>query len=70
MRLPPDRAVSILQLLLEGTSVYSVERVTGVHLEAAHRGGRSARRAGSGWRDRRLPILDRRKRAVRSLPGS
>jgi IS1 family transposase len=31
MRLPLDRAVSILQLLLEGMSVRSVERVTGVH---------------------------------------
>jgi IS1 family transposase len=31
MRLPVDRAVSILQLLLEGMSVRSVERVTGVH---------------------------------------
>jgi len=31
MRLPFDRAVSILQLLLEGMSVRSVERVTGVH---------------------------------------
>ena len=31
MRLPVDRAVRILQLLLEGMSVRSVERVTGVH---------------------------------------
>jgi len=31
MRLAPDRAVNILQLLLEGMSVRSVERVTGVH---------------------------------------
>lgn len=31
MRLPVDRAVSILQLLLEGMSVRSVERATGVH---------------------------------------
>jgi transposase-like protein/IS1 family transposase len=31
MRLPVDRAVSILQLLLEGMSVRSVERVTSVH---------------------------------------
>jgi IS1 family transposase len=31
MRLPLDRAVSILQLLLEGMSVRSVERVTSVH---------------------------------------
>lgn len=31
MRLPMERAVSILQLLLEGMSVRSVERVTGVH---------------------------------------
>jgi transposase-like protein/IS1 family transposase len=31
MRLPRDRAVSILQLLLEGMSIRSVERVTGVH---------------------------------------
>jgi transposase-like protein/IS1 family transposase len=31
MRLPLDRAVSILHLLLEGMSVRSVERVTGVH---------------------------------------
>ena len=31
MRLPVDRAVSILQLLLEGMSVRSIERVTGVH---------------------------------------
>ena len=31
MRLPFDRAVSILQLLLEGMSVRSVERVSGVH---------------------------------------
>ena len=31
MRLPLDRAVSILSLLVEGMSVRSVERVTGVH---------------------------------------
>lgn len=31
MRLQTDRAVSILQLLLEGMSVRSVERVTNVH---------------------------------------
>jgi transposase-like protein/IS1 family transposase len=31
MRLPLDRAVSILQLLLEGMSIRSAERVTGVH---------------------------------------
>ena len=31
MRLAPDRAVNILQLLLEGMSVRSVERVTSVH---------------------------------------
>jgi transposase-like protein/IS1 family transposase len=31
MRLPLDRAVSILQLLLEGMSVRSAERVTGIH---------------------------------------
>ena len=31
MRLPLDRAVSILQLLLEGMSIRSVERVTSVH---------------------------------------
>ena len=31
MRLPLDKAVSILKLLLEGMSVRSVERVTGVH---------------------------------------
>ncbi len=31
MRLPLDRAVAILQLLLEGMSVRSAERVTGVH---------------------------------------
>jgi transposase-like protein/IS1 family transposase len=31
MRLPLDRAVAVLQLLLEGMSVRSVERVTGVH---------------------------------------
>ena len=31
MRLPLDRAVSILQLLLEGMSVRSAERITGVH---------------------------------------
>lgn len=31
MRLPIDRAVSVLQLLLEGMSIRSVERVTGVH---------------------------------------
>ncbi len=31
MRLPVDRATQILQLLLEGMSVRSVERVTGVH---------------------------------------
>lgn len=31
MRLPVDRAVSVLQLLLEGMSVRSAERVTGVH---------------------------------------
>ena len=31
MRLAPDRAVTVLQLLLEGMSVRSVERVTGIH---------------------------------------
>jgi transposase-like protein/IS1 family transposase len=31
MRLPLDKAVNVLQLLLEGMSVRSVERVTGVH---------------------------------------
>jgi transposase-like protein/IS1 family transposase len=31
MRLPLDKATSILQLLLEGMSIRSVERVTGVH---------------------------------------
>lgn len=31
MRLAPDRAVAALQLLLEGMSVRSVERVTGIH---------------------------------------
>ena len=31
MRLPLDRAVSILQLLLEGMSIRSAERITGVH---------------------------------------
>jgi transposase-like protein/IS1 family transposase len=31
MRLPIDRAVDVLKLLLEGMSVRSVERVTGVH---------------------------------------
>jgi transposase-like protein/IS1 family transposase len=31
MRLAPDRAIAVLQLLLEGMSVRSVERVTGVH---------------------------------------
>lgn len=31
MRIAPDRAVAILRLLLEGMSVRSVERVTGVH---------------------------------------
>lgn len=31
MRLPLDRALTILQLLLEGMSVRSVERVTGTH---------------------------------------
>lgn len=31
MRLPPDRAIAALQLLLEGMSVRSVERVTGIH---------------------------------------
>jgi transposase-like protein/IS1 family transposase len=31
MRLPFDKATSVLQLLLEGMSVRSVERVTGVH---------------------------------------
>lgn len=31
MRLAPDRAVKVLRLLLEGMSVRSVERVTGVH---------------------------------------
>ncbi|MGD1105952.1 MAG: hypothetical protein ABR865_02845 [Terracidiphilus sp.] len=31
MRLAPDRAIAILQLLLEGMSVRSVERVTNVH---------------------------------------
>jgi transposase-like protein/IS1 family transposase len=31
MRLPMDQAVSVLKLLLEGMSVRSVERVTGVH---------------------------------------
>ncbi|TCK75989.1 DDE superfamily endonuclease [Acidipila rosea] len=31
MRLPVNRAVNVLQLLLEGMSVRSVERVTGIH---------------------------------------
>jgi hypothetical protein len=31
MRLPLDKAVNVLQLLLEGMSVRSVERVTGIH---------------------------------------
>jgi IS1 family transposase len=31
MRLPLDKAVSVLKLILEGMSVRSVERVTGVH---------------------------------------
>ena len=31
MRLPLDQAVRILQLLLEGMSVRSAERITGVH---------------------------------------
>jgi IS1 family transposase len=31
MRLAPDRALTALQLLLEGMSVRSVERVTGIH---------------------------------------
>ena len=31
MRLPLDKAVGILKLLVEGMSVRSVERVTGVH---------------------------------------
>jgi transposase-like protein/IS1 family transposase len=31
MRLPLDRAVNVLQLLLEGISVRSAERVTGIH---------------------------------------
>ena len=31
MRLPMDKAVSVLKLLLEGMSIRSVERVTGVH---------------------------------------
>ncbi len=31
MRLPVDKAVSVLKLLLEGMSIRSVERVTGVH---------------------------------------
>jgi IS1 family transposase len=31
MRLPLDQAVNVLQLLLEGMSIRSVERVTGVH---------------------------------------
>ena len=31
MRLPVDRAVSVLQLLLEGMSVRSAERITGIH---------------------------------------
>lgn len=31
MRLPLDRAVAVLQLLLEGMSVRSAERITGVH---------------------------------------
>ncbi len=31
MRLPLDKAVSVLKLLLEGMSIRSVERVTGVH---------------------------------------
>jgi transposase-like protein len=37
MRLPIDRAVAILQLLLEGMSVRSVERVTGVHRDTVLR---------------------------------
>jgi transposase-like protein/IS1 family transposase len=31
MRLPLDRAVSVLQLLLEGMSIRSAERITGIH---------------------------------------
>jgi len=31
MRLPLDKAVSVLQLLLEGMSIRSAERITGVH---------------------------------------
>ena len=31
MRLPVDKAVSVLQLLLEGMSIRSAERITGVH---------------------------------------
>ena len=37
MRLPLDRAVNILQLLLEGMSIRSVERVTGVHRDTIMR---------------------------------
>jgi DNA-directed RNA polymerase specialized sigma24 family protein len=37
MRLPIDRAVNILQLLLEGMSIRSVERVTSVHRDTIMR---------------------------------
>jgi transposase-like protein/IS1 family transposase len=37
MRLPLDRAVSILQLLLEGMSIRSAERITGVHRDTIMR---------------------------------
>jgi transposase-like protein len=48
MRLPIEKAVSILTLLLEGMSVRSVERVTGVHRDTILRllilAGAAARR--------------------------
>jgi len=37
MRLPLDKAVSVLHLLLEGMSIRSVERVTGVHRDTIMR---------------------------------
>ena len=37
MRLSPDRAVAVLQLLLEGMSIRSVERVTAIHRDTIMR---------------------------------
>ena len=61
MYLPPEKATSILQLLLEGMSVRSVERITGVHRDTILRllvvaGKKSQRLLDS--RVRNIPVSD------------